>query len=40
MIDKLVEHARALIAKSGKPMEVDAAREGAEILLEAKIAVS
>src|SRR6184192_4927594 len=40
MIDKMVEHARALVAKSGKPLEVDAAREGAEILLEAKIAVS
>src|SRR3984893_5002503 len=38
MIDKMVEHARALVAKSGKPVEVDAAREGAEILLEAKIA--
>jgi phosphoribosyl 1,2-cyclic phosphodiesterase/ActR/RegA family two-component response regulator len=38
MIDKMVEHARALVAKSGKPLEVDAAREGAEILLEAKVA--
>src|SRR4029077_6580360 len=38
MIDKMVEHARALIAKSGKPLEVDAAREGAEILLEQKVA--
>jgi len=37
MIDKMVEHARALVAESGKPLEVDAAREGAEILLEAKI---
>ena len=40
MIDKMVEHARVLVAKSGKPLEVEAAREGAEILLEAKIAVS
>src|SRR5207244_10381681 len=38
MIDKMVEHARALIAKSGKPLEVDAAREGAEILVEQKVA--
>jgi phosphoribosyl 1,2-cyclic phosphodiesterase/CheY-like chemotaxis protein len=38
MIDKMVEHARALVAKSGKPMEVEAAREGAEILLDAKVA--
>jgi hypothetical protein len=38
MIDKMVEHARALVAKSGKPLEVEAAREGAEILLEAKVA--
>ena len=40
MIDKMVEHARAFVAKSGKSLEVDAAREGAEILLEAKIAVA
>jgi len=40
MIDKMVEHARALVAKSGKPLEVEAAREGAETLLDAKIAVS
>jgi phosphoribosyl 1,2-cyclic phosphodiesterase/CheY-like chemotaxis protein len=40
MIDKIVEHARALVAKSGKPLEVDGAREGVEILLEAKVAVS
>ena len=38
MIDKMVEHARALVAKSGNPLEVEAAREGAEILLEAKVA--
>src|SRR3989440_2909610 len=36
MIDKMVEHARALAAKSGKPLEVEAAREGADILLGAK----
>jgi phosphoribosyl 1,2-cyclic phosphodiesterase len=36
MIDKMVEHARALVAKSGKPLEVEAAREGADILLGAK----
>ena len=40
MIDKMVEHARAFVAKSGKALEVDAAREGAEILLEAKVAVA
>jgi hypothetical protein len=40
MIDKIVEYARALVAKSGKPLEIDGAREGAEILLEAKVAVS
>jgi ribonuclease BN (tRNA processing enzyme) len=36
MIDKMLEHARALAAKSGKPLKVEAAREGAEILLGAK----
>jgi phosphoribosyl 1,2-cyclic phosphodiesterase len=36
MIDKMVEHAHALVAKSGKPLEVEGAREGAEILLGAK----
>ena len=36
MIDKMVEHARALATKSGKPLEVEAAREGADILLGAK----
>ena len=40
MIDKIVEHARALVAKSGKPMEVEGAQEGAEILLEQKVAVA
>src|SRR5207244_11466364 len=40
MIDNMVEPARALVAKNGKSLEVDAAREGAEILPEAQIAVS
>jgi phosphoribosyl 1,2-cyclic phosphodiesterase len=40
MIDKMVENARALVAKSGKPLEVEAAREGAEILLGAKTAAA
>jgi phosphoribosyl 1,2-cyclic phosphodiesterase/ActR/RegA family two-component response regulator len=37
MIDRMVEHARAFVAKRGKSLEVDAAREGAEILLDAKV---
>ena len=37
MIDKMVEHARAFVARSGKSLEVDAAREGAEILLDATV---
>jgi phosphoribosyl 1,2-cyclic phosphodiesterase/ActR/RegA family two-component response regulator len=36
MIDKMVERARVLVAKSGKPLEVEGAREGAEILLGVK----
>jgi len=40
MIDKMVEHARALVAKSGKRLEVEAAREGAEIVLGAKTAAA
>src|SRR6058998_1220949 len=40
MIDKMVEHARALVANSGKPLEVEAAREGAELLLGAKTPAS
>jgi len=36
MIDKMVERARALVAKSGKLLEVEGAREGAEILLGVK----
>ena len=40
MIDKMVEHAHALVAKSGKPLEVEAAREGAEIVLDQKVAAA
>jgi phosphoribosyl 1,2-cyclic phosphodiesterase/CheY-like chemotaxis protein len=36
MIDKMVEHARELVAQSGKPLDLEAAREGAELLLGAK----
>ncbi|HWN65713.1 MAG TPA: response regulator [Candidatus Binatus sp.] len=36
MIDQIVEHARAIVKKSGKTLEVEGAREGAEILLGAK----
>jgi len=39
MIDKMVERARALVAESGKPLEVEAGREGAELLLGAKAPV-
>lgn len=31
MVDKMAEHARALVRKSGKSLEVEPAREGAEI---------
>jgi phosphoribosyl 1,2-cyclic phosphodiesterase len=34
MIDRIVEHARELVRKSGKAMVIEGAREGAEILLE------
>jgi phosphoribosyl 1,2-cyclic phosphodiesterase len=40
MVEKMVECARELVAKSGKHLEVEAAQEGAEILLEPKIAVT
>lgn len=40
MVEKMVKCARELAAKSGKPLEVEAAQEGAEILLEPKIAVT
>jgi hypothetical protein len=36
----MVKCARELVAKSGKPLEVQAAQEGAEILLEPKIGVT
>ena len=38
MVDKMVQRARELVQRSGKPLGVEAAREGAEILLEEKIA--
>jgi len=40
MIDQMVEHASALVKKSGRSLEVEAAREGAEILLGAKTPAS
>jgi phosphoribosyl 1,2-cyclic phosphodiesterase len=36
-VDAMLESARKRVAKSGRPLEVAAAREGSEILLEAKI---
>lgn len=36
MIDEMVESARHLVVESGKPLEVEAAREGAEVWLGAK----
>lgn len=36
MVDTMVESARELMAKSGRPLEVVAAKEGGEILLETK----
>jgi len=36
-VDAILESARELAAKSGSPLEIIAAREGSEILLEAKI---
>jgi phosphoribosyl 1,2-cyclic phosphodiesterase/CheY-like chemotaxis protein len=36
-VDAMVEAARMLVLESGKPMEVDAAREGAEVWLGAKV---
>jgi hypothetical protein len=35
-----VERARELVANSGKPLEIEAAREGAEILLGSKTAAA
>ena len=37
MVDQIVQRARDLVAKSGKSLEVEAAREGAELVLGAKI---
>jgi len=37
MVDKMVASARSLVAKSGKSLEIDAAQEGTEILLEPKV---
>ena len=39
-VDAMLESARKLAARSGKPLKVEAAQEGAEILLEAKVAVA
>ena len=36
MVDEMVEGARMLVLESGKPMEVEAAREGSEVWLGAK----
>jgi phosphoribosyl 1,2-cyclic phosphodiesterase len=36
MLDAMVESARELVAKSGRPLEIAGAQEGSEILLEAK----
>jgi ribonuclease BN (tRNA processing enzyme) len=36
-VDAMVESARMLVLESGKPMEVDAAREGAEVWLGTKV---
>lgn len=36
IVDTIVECARAIVAKSGKSLEVEAAKEGAEILLDPK----
>ena len=38
MLDQIVEAARTLVLESGKAMEVDAAREGAEVWLSSKTA--
>jgi phosphoribosyl 1,2-cyclic phosphodiesterase len=40
MVDAMAKSARELVAKSGRPLEVAAAQEGSEILLEAKIAAA
>src|SRR5438067_730783 len=38
MIDRVVEQARSLVLKNGKALTIEGAREGAEIVLEAKLA--
>ena len=37
MIDRILERARELIRQSGKPMVIEGARKGAEILLETEL---
>jgi phosphoribosyl 1,2-cyclic phosphodiesterase len=39
-VDAMLESARELVAESGRPLEIAAAQEGCEILLEAKIAAA
>jgi phosphoribosyl 1,2-cyclic phosphodiesterase len=39
MVDKIVDCARSVVRQSGKSLEIEAAREGSEILLEAKVLV-
>jgi hypothetical protein len=39
MVDEMVEGARMLVLESGKPIEVEAAREGAEVWLGASTAL-
>jgi phosphoribosyl 1,2-cyclic phosphodiesterase len=39
-VGAMLESARKLVAKTGKPLKVEAAQEGAEILLDAKLAVA
>jgi len=38
MIDRMVEQARSLVRKNGQSLIIEGAREGVEILLEAKLA--
>jgi phosphoribosyl 1,2-cyclic phosphodiesterase len=40
MVDEMVQAARDIAAKSGRPLEIAGAQEGSEILLEAKIAAA
>jgi len=40
MVDEMVQAAREVAAKSGRPLEVAGAQEGSEIVLEAKIAAA